>query len=108
VDLVARRELLAARIRSRLKENQTAEAQKLLDEFRKLETRNDLSRELEQTRQRLASKDRLTQSRIDKLFADARQLLQLRALGDELLAQLTRDLATTAPAPISSAPAPSP
>ena len=104
VDLVARRELLAARIRARLKENQTSEAQKLLDEFRKLETRNDLSRELEQTRQRLASKDRLTQSRIDKLFADARQLLQLRALGDELLAQLTRDLTTASPtaAPLTS------
>ncbi len=92
LDLVARRELLAAKFRARLKEGQIAEAAKLLDDFRKLETRQELGRDLEQYRQRVASNDRLTQARIDKLFADAQKLLALKSLSDEMLAQLTREL----------------
>jgi hypothetical protein len=93
LDLVARREILAARIRGQLKEGKVAEAQKLLDEFRKLQTRADLARDLDQFRRRVATPDSLTQQRIDKLFADVQKLLLLRPLSDELLGELTREVA---------------
>jgi len=94
LDLVARREILAARIRGRLKGGKLAEAQTLLDEFRKLQTRADLSRDLDQFRQRVATPDSLTQQRIDKLFADAQKLFLLKPLSDDLLSELTRELAS--------------
>jgi hypothetical protein len=92
VDLVARREILATRIRARVKAGRVAEAQQLLDEFRKLETRADLNRDLNQFRQRVTATDSLTRSRIDKLFAETQRLLLLKALSDEPLAELTREL----------------
>ena len=64
------------------------------EEFRKLETRSDLSRALDEAQQGLVAGDRLTQARMDKLFADARKLLTNQQLSDELLNQLTRELAT--------------
>jgi hypothetical protein len=93
LDLVARREILAARFRARLRENKLAEAQQILDEFRKLETQADLRRDLDQYRQRSGATDRLTQTRIEKLFTDAQKVLMLKPLSDELLTRLTRDLA---------------
>ena len=93
IDLVARRQIIAARFRARLKEGKVEEAQLLLEDFRKLETRIDLSRALDEARQGLVAGDRLTQSRIDKLFADAGKLLNVKALSDELLNELTRELA---------------
>jgi hypothetical protein len=92
LDLVARREILAARIRARVKEGKTDDAQRLLDEFRKLETRTDLNRELDRFRQQVATNDKQTQQRIDKVFTDAQKLLLLRPLSDELLTQLTREV----------------
>jgi hypothetical protein len=92
LDLVARREILAARIRSRIKEGKTREAQQLLDEFRRLETRTDLNRELDRFRQQVATNDKQTQQRIDRVFADAQKLLLLKPLSDELLTQLTREV----------------
>ena len=94
IDLVARRQIIAARFRARLKEGKLDEAQALLDNFRSLETRLDLGRSLEEAKQGLVAGDRLTQSRIDKLFGDARKLLAVKALSDELLNELTRELAT--------------
>jgi hypothetical protein len=92
LDLVARREILAARIRARVKEGKIDEAQRLLDDFRRLETRNELSRDLDRYRQQVISSDKVTQGRIDKLFTEAQKLLLLKPLSDELLAQLTREL----------------
>jgi len=92
LDLVARREILAARIRARVKEGKIDEAQRLLDDFRRLETRNELSRDLDRYRQQATSSDKVTQGRIDKLFTEAQRLLLLKPLSDELLAQLTREL----------------
>lgn len=106
LDLVAHREILAARIRARVKAGQLADAQKLLDEFRKLQSRADLSRDLDQFRQRLSSPDGLTQQRIDKLFADAQKLLQIRPLSDDLLNELTREVAAPRAAAATSASAP--
>jgi hypothetical protein len=94
LDLVARREILAARIRARIKDGKPEEAQRLLDDFRRLETRAELNRDLDRFRQQVSASDKLTQSRIDKLFADAQRFLLLKPLSDELLAQLTREVGT--------------
>lgn len=92
LDLVARREVLAARIRARLKEGKSAEAQQLLAEFRRLASRAELARELDRFRQQITSRDKTTQSRIDRIFADGQRLLLLKPLSDELLAQLNREV----------------
>jgi hypothetical protein len=97
LDLVARREILAARIRARVKDGKIDEAQKLLDEFRRLETRAELNRDLDRYRQRVPTADKLTQSRIDRLFTDAQKFLLLKPLSDDLLAQLTRELSAARP-----------
>ena len=93
LDLVARREILAARIRSLLKDKKHKEAQALLEEFRRLASRADLSRELDRYRQQITSRDRTTQARIDRIFTDGQRLLLLGPLSDELLVQLTREVA---------------
>jgi hypothetical protein len=92
LDLVARREILAARIRARVKEGKAEEAQRLLDEFRRLETRAELNRDLDRFRQQVTASDKLTQTRIERVFADAQKLLLLKPLSDELLTQLTREV----------------
>jgi hypothetical protein len=93
VDLVARREILAARIRARLKAGKLSEAQQFLDEFRKIETRADLNRDIQQFRLNNVISDPLTRSRTDKLFQETQKLLLLRALSDDLLIDLTREVA---------------
>jgi hypothetical protein len=93
LDLVAQREILAARIRARVKEGKADEAQKLLDEFRRLDSRGALNRELDRFRQQVSTGDKVTQVRIDRVFADAQRLLLLKPLSDDLLAQLTREVA---------------
>jgi hypothetical protein len=103
LDLVARREILASRFRARLRAGQLAEAQQLLDDFRKMETRAELSRDLNEYRQSVSSPDRLTQLRIDKLFADAQKVLALRQLSDEMLGQLTRELSAARSGSVSKA-----
>jgi hypothetical protein len=97
IDLVARREILAAQIRSRIKDGKLDEAQKLLDDFRRLNTRGDLTRDLDQFRQQVATGDKTTQERIDRVFSDAQKLLLLKPLSDELLAQLTREVTAARP-----------
>jgi hypothetical protein len=97
LDLVARREILAARIRARVKEGKVDEAQKLLDEFRRLETRTDLNRDLDRYRQQVSASDKLTQARIDRVFVDAQKFLLLKPLSDDLLAQLTREVSAVRP-----------
>jgi hypothetical protein len=92
LDLVARREILAARFRRQLKDQKYADAQTLLDDFRKLETQVDLRRSLDEAQQDMRATDKLTQTRIDKLFAEARKLLNLKALSDEMLNELNREL----------------
>jgi hypothetical protein len=92
LDLVARREILAARIRARIKDGKMEEAQKLLDEFRRLDTRSDLNRDLDRYRQQVSTSDKATQQRIDRVFADAQRLLLLKPVSDELVPQLTREV----------------
>ena len=51
------------------------QARTALDELRKLESRSELMQQLDLQQQRLASSDKRVQTKIDKLFADARQVL---------------------------------
>jgi hypothetical protein len=92
MDLVARRELIAAEFRAQVAAGKLKEAQGLLDEYRQLESRGDLSRVLDRQQQEITSPDRLTQLRIQKMFGDARKLL-LKYLDPETANQLARDLA---------------
>ncbi len=99
LDLAARREILAARFRQRLKDRKFDEAQTLLDEFRRLDSRTDLSRSLVEQRQQVQAADRLTQQRIDKLLGEARQLLSVKALSDDMINALASELAAARSAP---------
>jgi hypothetical protein len=92
MDLVARRELYTARFRRHLQKKEYDQAKTLLEEFRGLENRSDLARQLDQTAQRIKSPDRRVQAKIDQLFTDTRQLLlkfldqrTTNVLADELL-----------------------
>ncbi|MCI0360560.1 MAG: hypothetical protein L0211_18945 [Planctomycetaceae bacterium] len=106
LDLVARREILASRFRARLKEGKLDEAQALLDQFRLLESRADLSRSFDEMQKAVAASDRLTQQRIGKLFDDARKLLTVKGLSDDmvntLVAELTRARAAPRTTPTSA------
>ncbi len=92
LDLVARREILASRFRARLKEGKFEEAQVLLDQFRRLESRADLSRSFDEMQQAVQATDRLTQQRIGKLFDDARRLLTVKGLSDDMVNTLVAEL----------------
>jgi hypothetical protein len=99
LDLAARREIVAARFRAKLKERKFDEAQTLLDEFRKLDSRTDLSRSLDEQQQQVQASDRLTQQRIDKLLGEARTLLTVKALSDDMINTLAAELARARSAP---------
>jgi len=75
-DLVAQRQMYATQIRKRLAEGQVAEAEKLLERFRELPSRNNMVRELDQqqTRQK-TSPTRTVQQRIERLYADTRKMV---------------------------------
>jgi hypothetical protein len=92
LDLVARREILAARIRARIKAGEFSEAQMLLEELNNLERRDELNRSLDTQQRQVATSDRLTQARVERLFADARKLLLSPALGDALVIELSSEL----------------
>ena len=75
MDLVATRQLYLVRFRRLLEKKDFEQARRLLEEFRHMETRTDLGRQLDQQEHRLACPDRRVQLKIDKLFSDTRQLL---------------------------------
>ncbi|NLF71166.1 MAG: hypothetical protein GX575_19215 [Candidatus Anammoximicrobium sp.] len=91
MDLVARRELYTARFRRLLQKKEFDQAKTLLEEFRALETRSDLTRQLDQQEQRARSPDRRVQAKIDQLFTDTRQLL-LKFLDPRTSNQLADEL----------------
>lgn len=99
MDVEARRQIMAARIRSKIRENKTDEARQMLEQFRTFETRSDLNRLIDQ--QNIKSVDPTTQKRIDKLFSDVRGLLQ-KFVSPELALTLQREVQTgkvSTPAP---------
>jgi hypothetical protein len=91
IDLVTRREVLMARIRSRLEEKEYDEAEKLLDELRTLETRDDFALYLAQEQKKVYSADRLSQAKIDQMFSKTRELVNVY-LDPAIIDQLDRQL----------------
>lgn len=73
MDLEARRQITAARLRGKIKEKKFDEAQQLLEDFRNIEGREQMKRVLDQTI--IKSKSGTTQKRVDKLMVDANTLL---------------------------------
>lgn len=86
-DLVARREILAARLRKRISEDKLDDAESLLEEYRQLEGRDDLIRDVDKQQGIIADNDalldKLTKARINKLMGEARTLLQNKYLDPE-------------------------
>ncbi len=91
VDLVARREVLASRIRRDVEAGELDRAEELLRELRRLDTQDDFARRVQQRRQRLSTGDAQVQQKIDQLFGQTRALLG-RFLSQEQVDQLSRDL----------------
>ncbi len=92
MDLVATRQLYLVRFRRLLEKQDFEQARRLLEEFRRIETRTDLTRQLDQQEHRLACPDRRVQVKIDKLFSDTRQLL-VKFLDPYTANTLAQDLA---------------
>lgn len=95
-DLVARREILAARFRKRLTEAKLGDAETLLEEYRGLESRDELLKELDKHQGQIADNDaaldKLTQARIAKLMGEARKLLLNKYLDPETKNVLAKEL----------------
>lgn len=93
VDLVARREILMMRIRRRIDEENLTDAEKLLDEVRLLETRDDLDRRMQNEQQLFTTDDRVVQDKIDRLFRQTKDILY-KYLDPAKIEDLRRELAT--------------
>lgn len=122
-DLVAQRELYAKRIRTRLTEGKLGDAEKLLEEFKALQTRDDVQKLIDQQQPRITSPHKKVQAKIDKHFEDTRKLLykfvdpglagkletevkQTReGKGPYAAVSSAMDRALAAPAPVAAAPA---
>ena len=91
MDLMARRELYKVRFHRHLEKKELDKAKAVLDQYRQLETRSDLLSLLDRQQQRITAPDKPTQARIDKLFADCRQVL-LKFLDPATVNQLSAEL----------------
>lgn len=91
MDLVARREILAARIRRRIAEKKLDDARALLEEMKTYQTREQLEQMLATREAALATQDKRQQANIDKLLTGTRSLLN-KHLSPELLVTLEREV----------------
>ncbi len=98
VDLVARRAVLLARAEARLDANDLTEAEKLIEQLRRLETREQLQQRIATERRRFASSDPTVQGKIDRLFNETTQLLgrYLNPADVEMLQRRLREARTAA------------
>jgi hypothetical protein len=96
VDMIARRQVLVARIRSRIKSGKKEEAEKLIDQLRQMTAQQDFGDNLQAARQRLVSADKRTQKQIDKLFTDTQTVVN-RFFDPRQVDTLERELAGRAP-----------
>jgi hypothetical protein len=87
MDVVARREILAARIRRRIEEGNLEGARELLDDIKTFETKEDLDAMITDRRQAgLSSNNEREQQRIDQMLAGTRILLSKYLNPEQLLA----------------------
>jgi hypothetical protein len=75
MDLVARRAVLRERIGRLAAEGKSAEAEELIEQFRSLTTRAELTDLLNEQRSRFAAADGRLQEKVDQLFADTESLM---------------------------------
>jgi hypothetical protein len=89
IDLVARRMILASRVRKLIKTGETKQAESLLSQLEELPGRAQFDQLLAKQEQISRSENAMVQKRIDKLFADTRVVL-----GHFLDAKLATELRT--------------
>jgi len=90
VDVVAHRQLTTARIRRNIERGKFDDARTLITQLRKLESRSEFMDRIQRRQRMLAGSDRSRQTRtIDKMFTDARSLLEQYL--DPLLPQRLQD-----------------
>jgi len=93
VDTVARRELLLARSRARLRSGQVQEADKFLQQAKALPTLNQFQQELQVFERTVQTNDPRLKRKIDKLLADTRQVLD-KHLAEGPLNELAAEIKT--------------
>ena len=98
VDLVARRNVLAMRVRNRIKEGKSDEAAKLLGQLRSLDTRSQFEQMVLQGQRSISVTDDRQRQSLDKSFADTRRLA-VRYLSAKLIDDLQVELATARSGP---------
>ncbi len=121
VDVVASRQVAAARVRMRIDERKLDLAKEMLEELRKVKDYDSMARELDDIQRKVLDKDGgaitpVAQMRIEKMFQQTRELLQ-KYLQNDLVKKVERELdaaikggeapaeTTEAPAPTTPAPA---
>lgn len=75
IDVVVRRQVLAARIKLRVQEGKFDDAARLMDQLRRLEGQQQFLLALDSQQRKQVSHDALVQRKIDRMFADARKLV---------------------------------
>lgn len=91
IDVIARRSILAARIRNELENGGRDNARKLLQQLEQMDGRTQFERKINRVQQRAKSEDPVVQQRIDKQFSDT--LIVVGAfLGADQIEQLRREV----------------
>ncbi|MHB9064454.1 MAG: hypothetical protein ACYC4B_11750 [Pirellulaceae bacterium] len=98
MDLVARREILASRIRRRIQEGKVDQARQLLDEIKAFQTKEDLEMLIAGRQAGLTSADARQQQRINQMLSGTRMLLH-KYLDPEQLVALQREVDAAAQKP---------
>ncbi len=91
MDVVAKRQVLASRVRRSIKKGDLEDAKKLMEVFGTFETLGNLQTALELARQDFQTKDIRQKSRIDAMFTETQQLL-FKFLDDEVENKLEKEL----------------
>lgn len=92
IDLIAQRELLAARIRQAIQQAKWDEAQQLVDRLRSLPTVTDIRQRIDRGRQETATDNTKIQAVIDKMFLEV-QTFVLQKIDPNLVDKLSTELA---------------
>lgn len=96
VDVVAARQVAAARVRMRIDERKFSDANAMLEELRKIKNYEDLARELDNIQRQVLDPaggaiTPVAQMRIEKMFQQTRELLQ-KYLQNDLVKKVEREL----------------
>jgi hypothetical protein len=97
VDVVAARQVAAARVRMRIEERKFADATQMLEELRAIKNYEDLAEELDNIQRQVLDPASgaitpVAQIRIEKMFQQTRELLQ-KYLQNDLIKKVERELA---------------